>query len=186
MRGTTKYIDPNAGTIILIRCLHFCIPLQLFTWDQKQSSDEYQRHSRANPFDPGHADGPPSFHTGSANTALDFTAAEAFVAYNRTMHSDNTPVRPYYGRFYRLALYPPMRQLDRSLARWANQKYKNLAGICAGRRTGSRGSQDAIRNCRIRMSVRWASPSKLLLLQTSVLAWSAHRGILAFAYRSER
>ena len=32
----------------------------------------------------------------------------------------------YYGRFYRSALYPPMRQLDRSLARWANQKYKKL------------------------------------------------------------
>ena len=32
----------------------------------------------------------------------------------------------YYGRFYRSALYPPMRQLDRSLARWANRKYKKL------------------------------------------------------------
>jgi len=34
----------------------------------------------------------------------------------------------YYGRFYRSALYPPMRQLDRSLARWANRKYKKLRG----------------------------------------------------------
>ena len=34
----------------------------------------------------------------------------------------------YYGRFYRSALYPPMRQLDRSLARWADQKYKKLRG----------------------------------------------------------
>jgi RNA-directed DNA polymerase len=34
----------------------------------------------------------------------------------------------YYGRFYRSALYPPMRQLDRSLARWAYQKYKKLRG----------------------------------------------------------
>ena len=34
----------------------------------------------------------------------------------------------YYGRFYRSALYPPMRQLDRSLARWAEQKYKKLRG----------------------------------------------------------
>jgi RNA-directed DNA polymerase len=32
----------------------------------------------------------------------------------------------YYGRFYRTALYPPMRQLDRSLARWAYRKSKNL------------------------------------------------------------
>jgi RNA-directed DNA polymerase len=32
----------------------------------------------------------------------------------------------YYGRFYRSALYPPMHQLDRSLARWAEQKYKKL------------------------------------------------------------
>jgi RNA-directed DNA polymerase len=32
----------------------------------------------------------------------------------------------YYGRFYRSALYPPMRQLDRSLARWAARKYKKL------------------------------------------------------------
>jgi len=34
----------------------------------------------------------------------------------------------YYGRFYRSALYPPMRQLDRSLARWADRKYKKLRG----------------------------------------------------------
>ena len=34
----------------------------------------------------------------------------------------------YYGRFYRSALYPPMHQLDRSLARWANRKYKKLRG----------------------------------------------------------
>jgi RNA-directed DNA polymerase len=34
----------------------------------------------------------------------------------------------YYGRFYRSALYPPMRQLDRSLARWAHRKYKKLRG----------------------------------------------------------
>jgi len=33
---------------------------------------------------------------------------------------------PYYGRFYRSALYPPMRPLDRSLARWAYRKYKKL------------------------------------------------------------
>lgn len=34
----------------------------------------------------------------------------------------------YYGRFYRSAPYPPMRQLDRSLARWAHRKYKKLRG----------------------------------------------------------
>lgn len=34
----------------------------------------------------------------------------------------------YYGRFYRSGLYPPMRQLDRSLARWAYRKYKKLRG----------------------------------------------------------
>lgn len=32
----------------------------------------------------------------------------------------------YYGSFYRPVLYPPMRQLDRSLARWADRKYKKL------------------------------------------------------------
>src|ERR1017187_6005010 len=32
----------------------------------------------------------------------------------------------YYGRYYRSALSPPMRQLDRSLARWAYRKYKKL------------------------------------------------------------
>src|ERR1017187_10397331 len=34
----------------------------------------------------------------------------------------------YYGRYYRSALYPPMRQLDRSLARWAERKYRKLRG----------------------------------------------------------
>jgi RNA-directed DNA polymerase len=34
----------------------------------------------------------------------------------------------YYGRYYRSALYPLMRQLDRSLARWAYRKYKKLRG----------------------------------------------------------
>lgn len=32
----------------------------------------------------------------------------------------------YYGEFYRSALYPSMRQLDRSLAHWAERKYKKL------------------------------------------------------------
>jgi RNA-directed DNA polymerase len=34
----------------------------------------------------------------------------------------------YYGPYYRSALYPPMRQLDRSLARWGERKYKKLRG----------------------------------------------------------
>ena len=34
----------------------------------------------------------------------------------------------YYGRYYRSALYPYMRQLDRSLAQWAHRKYKKLRG----------------------------------------------------------
>jgi RNA-directed DNA polymerase len=53
----------------------------------------------------------------------------------------------YYGRFYRSALYPPMRQLDRSLARWADRNTRSCAGIYAERRIGSRVFRDAIRNC---------------------------------------
>jgi RNA-directed DNA polymerase len=34
----------------------------------------------------------------------------------------------YYGRYYHSALYPPMRHLDRALARWAYWKYKKLRG----------------------------------------------------------
>jgi RNA-directed DNA polymerase len=34
----------------------------------------------------------------------------------------------YYGQYYRSALYPYMRQLDRSLAHWAHRKYKKLRG----------------------------------------------------------
>jgi hypothetical protein len=34
--------------------------------------------------------------------------------------------RLYYGRYYRSALYSPMRQLDRDLTLWAAQKYKKL------------------------------------------------------------
>jgi len=32
----------------------------------------------------------------------------------------------YYGRYYRSALYPTMRELDRDLAFWAKRKYKKL------------------------------------------------------------
>ena len=32
----------------------------------------------------------------------------------------------YYGRYYRSAMYPSMRHLDRALTRWASRKYKNL------------------------------------------------------------
>src|ERR1035441_1577677 len=34
----------------------------------------------------------------------------------------------YYGRYYRSAMYPYGRQLDRSLAHWAYRKYKKLRG----------------------------------------------------------
>ena len=34
----------------------------------------------------------------------------------------------YYGRYYRSALYPSMRALDRDLALWAKRKYKKLHG----------------------------------------------------------
>jgi RNA-directed DNA polymerase len=34
----------------------------------------------------------------------------------------------YYGRYYRSGLYPTIRQLDRSLARWAYRKYEKLRG----------------------------------------------------------
>src|SRR6202022_4615547 len=34
----------------------------------------------------------------------------------------------YYGRYYRSALYPAMRALDRDLAFWAKRKYKKLRG----------------------------------------------------------
>src|SRR5215467_10420959 len=36
------------------------------------------------------------------------------------------PTKPGYGRYYRSALYSPMRQLDRDLTLWAAQKYKKL------------------------------------------------------------
>jgi hypothetical protein len=32
----------------------------------------------------------------------------------------------YYGRFYKSALYPTLRHIDRILARWANRKFKTL------------------------------------------------------------
>jgi hypothetical protein len=32
----------------------------------------------------------------------------------------------YYGRYYRSALYPTMRELNRDLALWAERKHKNL------------------------------------------------------------
>jgi hypothetical protein len=34
----------------------------------------------------------------------------------------------YYGRYYRSALYPTLRELDRRLVRWATRKYKRLRG----------------------------------------------------------
>lgn len=34
----------------------------------------------------------------------------------------------YYGRYYKSAMYPALRHLDRQLARWARRKYKRLQG----------------------------------------------------------
>ena len=53
----------------------------------------------------------------------------------------------YYGRYYRSALYPIMRQLDRSLARWAYRKDKKLRGHKRGRRTGSHGFPGGTQGC---------------------------------------
>ena len=60
----------------------------------------------------------------------------------------------YYGRFYRSALYPPMRQL---VGHWPDGligNTKSCADICAGRRIGWRGYPVAIRNCG--RTGRWA------------------------------
>jgi RNA-directed DNA polymerase len=42
----------------------------------------------------------------------------------------------YYGRYYRSALYPPMRQLDRSLAHGLSGSTRSCVVICAGRHIG--------------------------------------------------
>src|ERR1700733_1709091 len=68
-------------------------------------------------------------------------SAEEIRSWNLPLRSDkaiedlsrmfNPKVRgwlQYYGRYYRSALYPYMRQLDRSLAHWAYRKYKKLRG----------------------------------------------------------
>lgn len=34
----------------------------------------------------------------------------------------------YYGRYYKSALYPSLRHIDRILARWAHRKFKSLRG----------------------------------------------------------
>jgi hypothetical protein len=61
----------------------------------------------------------------------------------------------YYGRYYRSALYPPMRQLDRSLPAGPSGSTKSCADSCAARHIGSRVSRDAIRSCG--RTGRWAS-----------------------------
>nr|WP_322096059.1 group II intron maturase-specific domain-containing protein [Pelagibius litoralis] len=38
----------------------------------------------------------------------------------------------YYGRFYKSALYPPLRHLDRYLTRWVMRKYKGLKWQATG------------------------------------------------------
>jgi hypothetical protein len=61
----------------------------------------------------------------------------------------------YYGRFYRSALYPPMRQLDRSLARWAVSEVQEAARAFAqGDALGRAHFDDAIRSCG--RTGRWA------------------------------
>ncbi len=50
----------------------------------------------------------------------------------------------YYGRYYRSALYSPMRQLDRDLTLWAAHKYKKLRNVSVERATGLRASESAL------------------------------------------
>ena len=54
----------------------------------------------------------------------------------------------YYGRYYRSALYPTMRQLDRDLVLWARAEIQEAAPSSpAGDSTGSRASRVALRSC---------------------------------------
>ena len=60
----------------------------------------------------------------------------------------------YYGRYYRSALYPTMRQLDRSWPVGPIGNTKSCAVISAGRHIGSRAFRGAIRSCSL--TGRWA------------------------------
>jgi hypothetical protein len=42
----------------------------------------------------------------------------------------------YYGRYYKSALYPALRHIDRVLARWAHRKFKSLRRHKRGHITG--------------------------------------------------
>jgi RNA-directed DNA polymerase len=53
----------------------------------------------------------------------------------------------YYGPYYRSALYPTMRELDRDLALWAKRKYKKLRSHLLERPTGSPASRVALQSC---------------------------------------
>ena len=53
----------------------------------------------------------------------------------------------YYGRYYRSALYPPRRELDRDLALWPSGNTKSCAAITGEQHTGSRASLAALRRC---------------------------------------
>ena len=67
----------------------------------------------------------------------------------------------YYGRYYRSALYPPMRQLDRSLARWAERSIET--GPAASAETFSTRACSMTRRscvtCQRSAVVRWPRPS---------------------------
>jgi hypothetical protein len=53
----------------------------------------------------------------------------------------------YYGRYYRSALYPPMRELNQDLVLWAKRKYKSCDAITDGRHAGSRAFRGELRSC---------------------------------------
>ena len=54
----------------------------------------------------------------------------------------------YYGRYYRSALYPPMRELDRASGPLGQAEIQEAARPSTDERhTGSRASRDAIRSC---------------------------------------
>jgi RNA-directed DNA polymerase len=67
----------------------------------------------------------------------------------------------YHGRYYRSALYSPMRQLDRDLTLWAAQKYKKLRRHLRRAHTGLRAPEGALRDCSLtgrwvgNMAPRW-------------------------------
>jgi RNA-directed DNA polymerase len=87
----------------------------------------------------------------------------------------------YYGRFYRSALYPPMRQLDRSLARWAYRKYKKLRGHLrrATHWVARISRRDPMLWAHWQIGVRRGSTPCLLPGSLSTLSGNSSRGISA-------